>query len=281
MCRAANYGCLGIIERARLSYVQYQNINNSTRELHLLFSFFNHFFCYRFLHIKIMRNSKLLHQQLVEIVLNLYKCRVIFKYENFKKWYISIAISVTQKLFFQVWIVMIIFNISEIFALSEDAFSYPWTASFICSPTRLESILLRMFASSYPNFKNHRIHFIFNWPDGKKFCDVKPNIVILVPILETTYEDLYPSPNGYYHIHYQIQEELSLINKFSESSKYFHSYIRRINVGRSSVGPLRLKNGSLTTDLKKMSRTFANEFSSEYLLEFWILLLLIKLSLVI
>ena len=35
-----------------------------------------------------------------------------------------------------------------------------------------------------------------------------------------------------YHIHHQIQEELSQIIKFSEFSKFYHSYIRSKKVGR-------------------------------------------------
>ena len=48
----------------------------------------------------------------------------------------------------------------------------------------------------------------------------------------------YDSINDRYrnnHNYDQIQEELSLINKFSESFEYFHSYIRSKKVGRPSV----------------------------------------------
>ena len=46
--------------------------------------------------------------------------------------------------------------------------------------------------------------------------------------------------------------------------KHIHSYIRSKKFGRSSVGPLKLSNGSLTEDPKIMSETFANEFSFVY-----------------
>jgi hypothetical protein len=62
----------------------------------------------------------------------------------------------------------------------------------------------------------------------------------------------------------QINYEASLIDRFVESTKFFHSYIRRKKVGAPTVGPLRLADGSLTEDCKVMAELFADGFSSVY-----------------
>ena len=67
-----------------------------------------------------------------------------------------------------------------------------------------------------------------------------------------------------FHINHQIQEEFSLTTRFSDSSKFFHAYLRNKKVGQPSVGPLRLDDGSLSMDPIIMGERFADGFSSVY-----------------
>jgi len=67
-----------------------------------------------------------------------------------------------------------------------------------------------------------------------------------------------------FHIHVQIEHESALIDRFRESSKFFHSYIRNKKVGCPSVGPLRLPDGCLTDDSAEMAELFADGFVSVY-----------------
>ena len=68
-----------------------------------------------------------------------------------------------------------------------------------------------------------------------------------------------------FHIHAQIEHEISLIDLFRSDSKFFHSYIRKKKVGSPSVGPLRMSDGALTEQPELMSEIFVNKFSSVFL----------------
>ena len=65
-----------------------------------------------------------------------------------------------------------------------------------------------------------------------------------------------------FHFYSQLNLEKRLVNLFRDSSKFFHSYIRKKKVGVTRVGPLRLSDGSLTDSPVQMAELFAGEFSS-------------------
>ena len=62
----------------------------------------------------------------------------------------------------------------------------------------------------------------------------------------------------------QATYEENLIEKFTETPKVLHAYIRKKKVGRPTVGPLTLANEELSDDAKQMSESLADAFSSVY-----------------
>ena len=58
--------------------------------------------------------------------------------------------------------------------------------------------------------------------------------------------------------------EASLLEKFDDNPRYFHSYVRHKKVGRPSAGPLKLPNSRLIDDPGEMAAIFSDLFSSVY-----------------
>jgi hypothetical protein len=70
-----------------------------------------------------------------------------------------------------------------------------------------------------------------------------------------------------YALHCRSQYEQQLIDRFAESPKVFHSYIRRKKKGRLSVGPLRLPSGEIIDSPLDMSESFVEAFASVFVAE--------------
>ena len=67
-----------------------------------------------------------------------------------------------------------------------------------------------------------------------------------------------------FHIVAQKDYEESLVNNLSNNPKAMHQYVRRKKVSAPTVGPLKLVDGSVTTDCLLMAEIFADSFASVF-----------------
>jgi len=62
----------------------------------------------------------------------------------------------------------------------------------------------------------------------------------------------------------QSEYESGLISRLKENPKLLHSHIRKLKVGRPSVGPLRVNDGETSDDPTTMAECLASAFASVY-----------------
>ena len=67
-----------------------------------------------------------------------------------------------------------------------------------------------------------------------------------------------------YSVNSQRNYEGTLAQQIKKSPKLFHAYLKHRRVGRPSVGPLKMSDGTLIDDPKLMSECFANAFSEVF-----------------
>ena len=68
----------------------------------------------------------------------------------------------------------------------------------------------------------------------------------------------------YFSMNAQMEYERDTVNQLSTAPKLFHSYVRHRRVGRPSLGPLKMQDGTLTDDPRTMANLFAISFAGVY-----------------
>ena len=63
----------------------------------------------------------------------------------------------------------------------------------------------------------------------------------------------------------QIGYERKISEQIGSNPKLFHSYLKHRKVGKPSIGPIKLQDGTLTDDPQLMADRFASSFASVFI----------------